>query len=80
MGVHNTEMYPAIRRLLGMPDDEPFFIFRAQDKNAPAVLVVYETACLGSECEAPIMNRIAEARVEFKQYQARYPSRVKVPD
>jgi hypothetical protein len=80
MGVHNVEMYPAIRKMLDMSEDEPFFIFRAQDKNSPAVLVVYETACRGSECEDVVMRRIAEARIEFNVWQHKHPDRVKTPD
>lgn len=80
MGVHNTDKYPAIRKMLGMPEGEPFFIFRAQDRNSPAVLVMYETACQGSGCNAEIMRRIAWARVEFAAWQAEHPASVKIPD
>lgn len=31
MGVHDVQHYPEIKRLLGIPEDEPIFIFRAQD-------------------------------------------------
>lgn len=31
MGVHNEAVYPEVKRLLGIPEDEPIFIIRAQD-------------------------------------------------
>lgn len=80
MGVHDTEMYPAIRKLLGMPEDEPFFIFRAQDKNSPSVLMAYEHACSGAGCGLEHMARIGEARKEFTKWQTKHSLKVKVPD
>jgi hypothetical protein len=80
MGVHDTSKYPAIRQMLGMHEDEPFFIFRAQDKNSPAILLLYETSCKASGCEPEIMRRIAVAREEFQVWQAAHAHVVKVPD
>lgn len=34
MGVHDTDKYPAIKSLLGIPEDEPIFILRGQDALA----------------------------------------------
>lgn len=80
MGVHDVDMYPAARRLLELPEDEPFFIFRAQDRNSPSVLLMYETSCMGSGCSDGFIAAIRISREEFLSWQAKYPGRVKVPD
>lgn len=42
MGVHQSpEVYAQIKELLGIPEDEPIFILRAQDKFTPKTLELY---------------------------------------
>jgi hypothetical protein len=42
MGVHDVDKYPEIKRLLGIPEDEPIFIFRAQDFLMEDVVRYYQ--------------------------------------
>lgn len=42
MGVHDTDTYPEIKMLLGIPVDEPIFILRSQDRLFRPMLNVYE--------------------------------------
>lgn len=41
MGVHKTEVYAEVKKLLGIPEDEPIFILRAQDVLAEDAIVYY---------------------------------------
>lgn len=41
MGVHKAEAYAEVKRLLGIPEDEPIFILRAQDRLAEDAIVYY---------------------------------------
>jgi hypothetical protein len=42
MGVHqDPDTYIAIKRILGIPDDEPIFILRAQDKFSTKTIWYY---------------------------------------
>lgn len=41
MGVHDIDKYAEIKRLLDIPEDEPIFIFRAQDMLMPDVIYDY---------------------------------------
>lgn len=43
MSVHDVAFYPEIKRLLGIPEDEPIFIFRAQDTLMVDVVNDYRT-------------------------------------
>ena len=42
MGVHNTDAYPKIKELLGIPNEEPIFILRAQDKLSVPMIARYD--------------------------------------
>jgi hypothetical protein len=42
MGVHEKEAYSHVKRCLGIPQDEPIFVLRAQDKLSPEVLAFYK--------------------------------------
>lgn len=59
-----------------IPDDEPVFIFRAQDRKALAALKHYRDDCEHPEQKAAIDKRIEE----FTAYQKAHPDRVKEPD
>jgi hypothetical protein len=70
----------AIKYLQGIPEDEPVFVLRAQDKVAPAVVAVWGVMAdfagsprekyLGSDTQALVMA----------QWQQKNEDKVKVPD
>lgn len=41
MGVHDMDRYDEVKRLLGIPEDEPIFVLRAQDKYAAVAVEDY---------------------------------------
>lgn len=64
----------------GIPDDEPIFILRAQDKSTPQVINQYADTSLtnGSPSEhAAAARRIA---TDMRDWQASHPDRVKAAD
>ncbi len=67
-----------VNRITGkpIPDDEPVFILRAQDRKALAALRHYRDDCEYPEQKAAIDKRIDE----FTEYQKAHPDRVKEPD
>jgi hypothetical protein len=48
MGVHDVDATQECKKLLGIPEDEPIFILRAQDILYPAILGVYEQCFLAA--------------------------------
>lgn len=59
-----------------IPDDEPVFMFRAQDVFSPIILSLYHQYCATDEHKTAVWNRIED----FKRFQADNPDRVKTPD
>lgn len=64
----------------GIPDDEPIFIIRAQDKSAPQVINQYaETAIVnGSPSSHAAECRLVSANM--REWQAAHPEVVKAGD
>jgi hypothetical protein len=78
MGVDaSEEVYVEIKRLLAIPEDEPIFILRGQDKRSPGVIVSYLHACGKSAAHS---ERIQYVLGLFRDFQLKYPGRVKEPD
>ena len=67
-----------VRRADGVPvpDDEPVFIFRAQDKWALSVLISYQMAVGNLEHRAELQKSISD----FREFAKKYPERMKEPD
>jgi len=61
---------------IAIPDDEPLFVFRAQDKKALAALVAYQKVCdFGKH------RRLLDERIEaFRQFVKDNPEKMKDPD
>ena len=59
-----------------VPEDEPLFIFRAQDKKALAALVAYSLVVDKLEHRAQIQKDIED----FRAFQEKHPERMKEPD
>lgn len=88
MSVHRSkEVYSHIKQLLDIPDDEPIFILRAQDKFAIKLLQMYRN--LVRDGVKP-KNRdskfndwfenIGSIIVHFVHWQKNNRDKVKVPD
>lgn len=80
MGVHDLDMYPAIRNLLNIPEGEPLFILRAQDVTVVPVIRFYGTSALAAGATPEFVQHVNEDAYEFEQWQEANPGRVKIPD
>jgi len=67
-----------VRRSDGVPvpDDEPLFILRSQDRNALPVLLAYNMICLDLEHKAGVVKSISD----FTEFRNKNPDRMKEPD
>jgi len=61
-----------------IPDDEPVFIFRAQDKLLPALLEDYWWYCKDVGSPEAHLDAIRDMKVEVEKWQETHPT--KVPD
>lgn len=81
MGVHNTEVYPQIKKLLEIPEDEPIFILRGQDKAAWEAISHYaDVTEIEYQTSAEFNGEIAIVLEEFMTFKKENPDRMKVPD
>ena len=60
-------------------DDEPFFLIRAQDRLAPAVVLMYAVAAKNQGL-LELSQAVGAVAVEFAAWQAAHPDMVKNPD
>lgn len=81
MGVHDHDVYPQVKQLLGIQEDEPIFILRAQDIVTVSTIHAYAMYAkeAGQEDEAWLEHVRADAS-EFSEWQAENADRVKLPD
>jgi hypothetical protein len=84
MGVHKTEVYPTIKRLLEIPEDEPIFILRAQDKLSVPILETYAGAARDnihdSQLQWDMLIGLEIVVKDFERWQFENVDRMKVPD
>lgn len=80
MGVHDKDKYPEIKRLLGIPEDEPIFILRAQDKCSFQTLIDYEDNVADVGADDIFLNGILKVQDEFSEWQGKNTDKVKTPD
>ena len=59
-----------------IPDEEPLFIFRAQDRKALPALVAYNVILDNLDQKAEVMKSIND----FRKFQEKFPERMKEPD
>lgn len=86
MGVHDKERYAEIKEALGIPQDEPIFILRAQDQLSKAMIDLYDllytstAAAAGIDTQDAIRfsEEISSVYDEFRSWQSN--NNVKVPD
>ena len=86
MGIHQSEeVYSKIKELLDIPDDEPIFIFRAQDQFSVPTLADYlNNVVEGTDNADNNMSdwfqSMREVGNEFLTWQRSNEDKVKVPD
>jgi len=59
-----------------IPDDEPVFVLRAKDRNAAKALEAYMQSCANADHRAVAKSRV----LDFLEFAARHPERMKEPD
>ena len=80
MGVHNTEAYPEIRRLLEIPEDEPIFILRGQDRAYVPTLKMYQRHANAVVAGDEFLKEIDKCIEEGVEFAATNRDRMKTPD
>ena len=84
MGVHNMKDYTKVRKTLGIPEDEPIFILRAQDMLSIPTIARYDVAAREiAEHERPgkeWFESLEAHQAEFAKWQAENLDKVKIPD
>lgn len=85
MGVHDTDKYNDVKNILGIPEDEPIFILRAQDDLALHSVVRYKNQA--ASIEDPAKKRTGEwaddmdsVISDFTAFRNENPDRMKLPD
>lgn len=80
MGVHNLDVYPEVKRLLGIPEDEEIFILRQQDKAAHPTLNDYAFNAEGVKASDEFVNAVYDTHERWLKWWKENPHRMKVPD
>lgn len=81
MGVHDLSVYPEVKKLLGIPEDEPIFILRAQDKFSVAAVSDYYGRAGMQEHNRPSLDWFENGNgviEEFGEWQQ--TNNTKIPD
>lgn len=79
MSVHDTQYYPLIKRLLGIPKDEPIMILRAQDQAANLAILSYIGHCKNI-CTKEFIRDVSDISMAFSSWRVQNPGKIKVPD
>lgn len=85
MGVQDKEMYPQIKQLLGIPEDEPIFILRGQDDRALRTIEQYYVLQTidrdGTDVqEEEFLTGLLAVREDFWFFSKEDPARMKKAD
>lgn len=59
-----------------IPDDEPVFLFRAQDQLLPKVLMVYAEMCENAGSPPEHVSRIRQQELAVRTWQAKHHTQV----
>lgn len=94
MGVQDIGKYPTVKRMFGVPADEPLFILRAQDRLSTPTIALYE--CLYAEAQASLYgesgvstrseavstfdDHLMAVVSNFRRWQLKNADKVKMPD
>lgn len=80
MGVHDTQHYGEIKRLLNIPEDEPIFIIRAQDNISVSAIDDYMDLSERPGNDPTFMDDLRKVRNEFADWQIKNSDKVKQAD
>jgi hypothetical protein len=80
MSVHDTQHYPEIKRMLGIPEDEPIFIIRGQDKVAVDAIDFYVDLSEAPGNDPSFMDDLRKVKDEFSDWQVKNSDKVKQAD
>jgi hypothetical protein len=86
MGVHNTpEVYAEVKRLLGIPEDEPIFILRGQDDLAMHTVTRYRNTADSIEDNSvkpdqDWLDGMDGVIAKFAEFRNANPDRMHVPN
>jgi hypothetical protein len=80
MSVHDIGLYPAIKELLEIPEDEPIFILRAQDALAADSIFDYKKRVEANNVPSEFVRGVGQVIHDFDMWQRENPKRVKLPD
>ena len=80
MGVHDVDKYPEVKRLLGIPEDEPIFIIRGKDESAMEAITAYTAIAdrLGASNE--FLQGMGGVSIQFAAWRTDNRHKVKIPD
>lgn len=81
----DPRVYTTIKKLLDIPEDEPIFILRAQDKFSIEGLQSYRSHVLwGVRSRLQVLeewgNEVGSIINDFKNWQRDHKEKIKVPD
>lgn len=86
MGVHaDADTYSEVKELLGIPEEEPVFILRAQDDMALHILVTYQNVHRSIEDQNVRPNQewfdgMERVVQRFANFRTMNPEKMKVAD
>jgi hypothetical protein len=80
VGVHDVDKYPEIKRLLGIPEDEPIFILRAQDNASLPTINAYWDVVTDMGVALDFAADLDDCRIEFENFRLAHPDSMKTPD
>lgn len=80
MSVHDIQHYPEIKRLLGIPEDEPIFILRAQDEVSLDTVEAYIDMSEKPGNDPTFMQNLRQVADEFNHWQVEHSDKVKQAD
>jgi hypothetical protein len=63
-----------------IPEDEPVFVLRSQDKLAPRLLEYYEMMCKAQGATETQVEAVVRAGEGMRAWQVEHHDRVKLPD
>lgn len=80
MSVHDLSVYPDIKDLLEIPQDEPIFILRAQDRSSVETLKFYTEEQVRPGNDPVFMDNLRQVKDEFEHWQIENSEKVKRAD
>lgn len=81
MGVHQGgEVYAHIKKILGIPRDEPIFILRAQDDATPGTLSDYLANAKDVGADEEFKGEVVDVIMAFADWRSHHENSCKTPD